>query len=335
MPSSSTILHKRNSNPGVVPSTSSLSAGEIAVNTADGKLFTKTADNAVKTFLNAEQQPYTLDTTLSSSNYQYGANNVTGLLAGVLGGVNNDVSGAGSTVINGSDNDIDADYALIGNGSNNTILTGGDFGAILGGVNNTLNHSESFILGSNITSHLSGFTYVNNLTAVGKIYGDGSELTGLTVIDASVRSLTSNWDSAYTIIQTNSAINWNYQGTDIKALTGKYENVSTTVQTNSALWSSVTDKLPLSGGVLTGSLEVSGTGTAVLYSNTSGQVGVNTESPNQALTVIGGISATGIVYVNNDIEITDFTKGVILRSPNNSRWRLTITNSGALSTVAL
>jgi hypothetical protein len=196
----------------VVPATASLSAGEIAVNTADGKLFTKATNNTVKTFLNAEQQPYTLDVSLSSSNYQYGSNTVTGLLAGVLGGVNNDVSGAGSTVINGSDNDIEADYALIGNGSNNTILTGGDFGAILGGVNNTLNHSESFILGSNITSHLSGFTYVNNLTAAGKIYGDGSGLTGIIAEgiagqDTEVRALTSVWQDTYTIVQTNSS-NW-------------------------------------------------------------------------------------------------------------------------------
>lgn len=214
MPSSSTILHKRNSNPGVVPSTSSLSAGEIAINTADGKLFTKTTDNAVKTFLNASQLPYTLDTTLSSSNYQYGANNVTGLLAGVLGGVNNDVSGAGSTVVNGSDNDIDADYAFIGNGSSNTILTGGDFGVILGGQNNTLNHQESFILGSNITSHLSGFTYVNNLSVLGKIYGDGSSLTGITGggggsgdenVNTLVRANSATWDNTSTVVSTNSA----------------------------------------------------------------------------------------------------------------------------------
>lgn len=169
MSASSTFLHKRNSNSGVVPTTASLSAGELAINTADGKLFTKTTGNIVKTFLNAEQQPYTLNGDLSSSNYQYGSNTVTGILAGVLGGVDNDVSGAGSTVVNGSDNDIDADYAFVGNGSNNTILTGGDFGAILGGQNNTLNHQESFILGSNITSHLSGFTYVNNISATSTI----------------------------------------------------------------------------------------------------------------------------------------------------------------------
>ena len=42
-----------------------------------------------------------------------------------------------------------------------------------------------------------------------------------------------------------------------------------------------------------------------------------------------GLSSTG------DIEVTDFTRGVILRSPDSSRWRLTVTNTGALSTTKL
>lgn len=36
-----------------------------------------------------------------------------------------------------------------------------------------------------------------------------------------------------------------------------------------------------------------------------------------------------------DIEITDPTKGVILRSPNNTRWRITVDNTGALITTSL
>lgn len=215
MSAPSTILHKRSYISSIVPATTSLSAGEIAVNVADGKLFTKTTDNSVKTFLNAEQHPYTLNTTLSSVNYQYGANTVTGILAGVLGGVGNDISGAGSTIINGSDNSINADYAFIGNGANNTILSSGDFGAILGGQNNTLNHPESFILGSNINSHLSGFTYVNNLSVLGKIYGNGSELTGITGggggagdenVNTLVRSNSATWQATSTIVAANSGM---------------------------------------------------------------------------------------------------------------------------------
>lgn len=175
----STILHKRSGSPGSIPDSAALSAGEIALNTADGKLFLKAVDNSIKTFINVERHPLTLNLSVSSVNFQYGNNTVTGILAGVFGGINNDISGAGSSVINGSDNNIQADYAFIGCGADNNILTGGDYGAILGGQNNNLNHQDSFIIGSNITTHLSGFTYVNNLSVLGKVYGDGSELTGV------------------------------------------------------------------------------------------------------------------------------------------------------------
>lgn len=41
------ILHKRNSNPGAVPSTGTLSRGELAINIADGKLYTKNINDAI------------------------------------------------------------------------------------------------------------------------------------------------------------------------------------------------------------------------------------------------------------------------------------------------
>jgi hypothetical protein len=44
--------------------------------------------------------------------------------------------------------------------------------------------------------------------------------------------------NVFTTVQNNSAINWNYQGTDVKQLTAKYENVSTAVQINSGNWQS-------------------------------------------------------------------------------------------------
>jgi hypothetical protein len=293
MSNHSTILHKRSTTSLSVPPSNALSAGEIAINVADAKLFIKDTDEKIKTFLNAEQQPYTLDQSLSSVNFQYGENNVSEILSMVLGGINNDVSGAGSTVVNGSDNDIVADYAFIGNGSNNKINSSADYSAILGGQNNTLNHEESFILGSNITSHLSGFTYVENLSAIGKYYGDGSGLTGITA-------------------GTNSG--------------GEY--------------------LPLSGGTLTGNLTSLSSAyfdgelyagnyptTTLIVQNSF--IGINTEIPNKELTVVGEISSTGIVYTDDDVEITNSSKGIILTSPNNSKWRITVNDSGVLSVVLL
>jgi hypothetical protein len=59
------------------------------------------------------------------------------------------------------------------------------------------------------------------------------------------------------------------------------------------------------------------------------KVGINTETPSESLTINGNASIT------QDIEIKDFNRGVILRSPNNTRWRITINNSGHLITTAL
>lgn len=48
-----------------------------------------------------------------------------------------------------------------------------------------------------------------------------------------------------------------------------------------------------------------------------------------------GVLVTGTVTASSDIEVTDNTKGVILKSPNGSRFRLEVANDGTLSTEAL
>ncbi len=251
-----------------------------------------------------------------------------------------------------------------------------------------------------------------------------------TGIDTEVRSLTSQWDSTYTTVQANSAVNWNYQGTDLKSLSGNwqetyttfknasstfltsetdsqtlafdevtkdlsisngntvslsafgtgsdvevraltakweetyttfrdasstfltsetdsqtlafdeitknlsilsgnsvslsalidgtaidvgvraltadYASVYTTYNQNSATYATInfTDSkfLPLSGGTITGAMTLlstlkigSGAGPANLYINGS-QIGINTETPNEELTVVGDVSATGVLY---------------------------------------
>lgn len=41
------------------------------------------------------------------------------------------------------------------------------------------------------------------------------------------------------------------------------------------------------------------------------------------------------IITSKDLEVTDLTKGVILKSPNGNRWRITINNAGALVMTAL
>ena len=179
MPAPSKILIKGSSVPDKIPALSSLELRELAINTSDGKIFTKTANNSIATFLNSSQAPFILNQSLSSTTPQFGSNNVSGVFGAVLNGFNNDVSGSGSTVANGENNDIASDFSFIGSGLNNSISLTADYSAILGGSNNTLNHANSFIIGSNVSSHAENFTYVSNLSVLGKIYGDGSALLGV------------------------------------------------------------------------------------------------------------------------------------------------------------
>jgi|TARA_R100001460_G_scaffold94300_1_gene136362 hypothetical protein len=49
-----TVKLKKNSSTGNAPSASDIEVGELAVNTADGKLFTKHTDGSVKTIAEAQ-----------------------------------------------------------------------------------------------------------------------------------------------------------------------------------------------------------------------------------------------------------------------------------------
>jgi hypothetical protein len=206
------ILIKKSTISGVTPRISSLELGELAVNTIDGKIFLKTEAptlTSIKTFLNSDDQYFIFNKSLSSVVPYFGKNTINQVFATVLGGYNNDVSGGGSSVINGEDNDIDGDFSLVGSGLNNKINVNGDYSFIAAGSGNLINHQNVFILGSGLSSHSSDFTYVNNISANGKLYGDGSLLTGIIAGDTTattlVRSNSANWNSNYTTVQSNSA----------------------------------------------------------------------------------------------------------------------------------
>ena len=456
--SASKILLKGSAVSSKVPDLTSIDLRELAVNTADGKLFLKTTEDEIVSFLNSSQLPYVFDQTLNSINIQYGNSNVTGVFGSVLNGNNNNISGSGSTIVNGEDNDIASDFSFIGSGINNKIALSAEYGAILGGSDNNLNHANSFIVGSGISSHDENFTYVNNLSVLGKIYGDGSSLLGVTGsgegsgdegVNTLVRSSSANWDIigdryfttsvstnfinkgtkvfavsanlSYiptqditlvydhditrhmhgTVLDYNSSTgsltaditshtgsgsysDWriNIGGTptfvdslivsnnlsdvaspsialanlsgvsksELRSLSGSWQSTFTAYSSNSAGYATSSfvqsNFLPLSGGTATTTLSVQdlsaskciigdSTETAALFVGTNLKVGINTEAPNKTLTVSGDVGISGPLTVNDDIEVTNFTKGIILRSPNNSRWRITVTNSGALSATAL
>jgi len=121
----------------------------------------------------------------------------------------------------------------------------------------------------------------------------------LSAVDLSlVNSTSGNWNSTYSTVQGNSAVKWNYQGTDIKALTGNWNGGNlayTNLTTNSAAYLSAVDLSFLS---------VSGNWNSV-YSN------VNSNSANYAtynyvnngfLPLSGGI-ISGATRINNNLTV--------------------------------
>lgn len=91
---------------------------------------------------------------------------------------------------------------------------------------------------------------------------------------------------------------------DNTASTIKGDSAYTTVQANSSSWTGGGingEFLPLSGGNITGNLSVSGnveigtSSTATIYVQDF-LVGINTETPNEELTVVGSISSTETIY---------------------------------------
>ena len=282
MLSANKILLKRSNDSGRTPVLSSLDLGELGLNTIDGRIFAKTFNgsfSSIVSFLNSDDYPYTLNHYYSSVNFNYGNNTVSQIYASVLGGYNNDISGGGSSVINGEDNDISGDFSLIGAGLKNKINASGDYSFIAAGSGNLINHSNVFTLGSNLSSHASNFTYVNNISAQGILYGDGSGLTNLAAAaaapDTEVRALTANWQSTYTTVSSNSSTNWNNN------LANQYTH---------------TNFLPLSGGTLTGTFinDVSATGS--FYGDGSKLTNINA-----SYITSGTLSAARLPTFNGDI----------------------------------
>ena len=289
------ILHKRSNILGDSPDLNDLQSGELAINTGDGYLFFKKsseAGNYLCKFIDSEGQTHILNPSLSGFIPQFGNNTISEVYASILGGSGNIIDGAASSIVNGENNKIESDFSSTVNGINNKIDIGADYSFIAGGQNNKISHTNAFTLGSNLSSHSDNFTYVNNISAQGAFYGDGSNLTGIIATgvvgpDTVVRSLTSNWESTYV-----------------------------TVSGLSALWASSSGEyLPLSGGTLTGTIIGDLSATGSYYGDGSKLTGI----------VAGDIEATNLVRSNSGYWDSTYTT----LSSLSANWQTTFSASSA------
>ena len=91
----------------------------------------------------------------------------------ISGGQNNKALGSSGFIGGGEGNNITASrtYSTIAGGQNN-VISGGTHGGILGGRNNSVGHSDSFIIGSNLTTLSTNTTYTENLNVTGTLQVD-------------------------------------------------------------------------------------------------------------------------------------------------------------------
>jgi hypothetical protein len=221
----------------------------------------------------------------------------------ILGGVDNCmINGEAAVILGGARNKIhaiengpypeydeltnDESYSFIGTGSDNYIA--GIHSAILAGRQNSLSGSNSFILGSLIKTDIHNTTFVNNLSSQGILHG------------TSLKALTAQFESG--IFENNLTV------------FGNLSVLGTTVEINTTTFNTSSLKIinPGVGPALYVQQVNSNYDVAQFFTeynipvltikNSYGElpdtarVGINTDTPNKELTVIGDISASGRIY---------------------------------------
>ena len=136
-----------------------------------------------------------------------------------------------------------------------------------------------------------------------------------TIYDASGNS--TQWNSVYSSVQSNSATNWNYQGTDLKALSANWQNTFTTVQSNSGAWSAIVAYSSLIGNSATNPL------TATHNLNTKDIVFSVREVATNKI-----VYAAGRTVDNNNLELT------FSSTPSINQYDLTVLSNGGVTSNA-
>ena len=220
------------------------------------------------------------------------------------------------------------------NFGNNIVSPLGYNLSILGGINNNLSGTNSFIIGSNITANLSGFTVVNNLSG-GTLY----DLNGNSV----------QWNTSYTFANTTSAsvaavvtlvdsksALWNNAYSALTATSGNWNAAYTSTNSNSGNWNtsySVVSSLAYLTYTLNGALSsiVPSRGTNIATGSASNiDGGTNNRASGDYSSVLGGVCNVAIGGYSN---ITGGFSGVAIGCYSNVAGGANNSSSGYGSTV--
>ena len=157
----------------------------------------------------------------------------------------------------------------------------------VGGANSTFPN-----VGVKVSNPNKDFTVNGELSTTGDIWTSGRILSAgqelLSIIEPSISNI-------YNTVNANSAINWNYQGTDLKELSANWQGTFTEFSNASASYATSNfvqnNFLPLSGGNTSGSLTVSGdlSSSSIVYSGNG-----NSDQWSGAFTIVQTNSAAWI-----------------------------------------
>ena len=233
--------------------------------------------------------------TNTNSNYS----NIVGGLSGTVNGSNYASVGGGFA------NAVTSPYAAIVGGKCNTAS--GNYSFVAAGQNNnSLNLANTFILGSGLSASNANYTYVNNISSQGSIYGVGivsnpGTSSGITVYDRVGSSASQFYKNVATTYLYDNSTGAPNSGNLIGVLSSGQVGIGIAPQTSTTL--TVAGSISASGNFSTGSLSagnIYSTGNEIVFSDGYGSNdtgnGANTISLNFAGGAYVGLSGAGNLY---------------------------------------
>ncbi len=299
-----TIITKFSSTSSAVPLATDLVQGELAVNTADKRLFTEdsgatiieigTNPSSITTGAITATGTVTANSSLLSSNATFTGGTVNGMVIG--GSTPQAITG---TLITASTN---FSGALTGNVTGN--LTGNVTGNITGDVTGNLTAS-------------SGTTTVNDLVVNGTVDFTDTVLTNLAAPSASTDAATKGYVDTQVSNLVASAPAALDTLNELAAAIGDDANFSTTI-TNS-----IATKLPLAGGTMTGAIamgtnKITGLGTPTAGTDAATKAYADTMLPLAGGTMTGNIAlgsnaitSTATPTTNDELTRKGYVDGIL------------------------
>lgn len=190
--------------------------------------------------------------------------------------------------------DIDQNLEVLHIGGNNSTFPN------VGVKTSTPN--KDFTVKGELSSSSIIYDSVGNSADWNSVYTSVAFTSGIwNSVYSSVVNASADWNSAYNSVNSISGVH-----TSVASVSANWDSVYSNVQTNSATYATVSfvdsKFLPLSGGVITNGLSASelqiGTGGGATLYVGAGNVGINTETPNMELAVVGTVSATSVIYAS-------------------------------------